>query len=291
MATEQETEEQKQLAAQDMSQPENDNDDDNDEPFENLAINDTDCDVGNEEVPDECYIDEDDIENDCVMAENCDSMGSRTHKNQILVPGAGLRYKSTIVNMFIRDPKLALDRLERVRQGNYAGNRVQIDQDSQSVLSKLDDTAEYIAKEKMVRIQHAERFIKQGKRFKIEYNNPIDLSREVQNITVIGSPFSPSINTTTDFSEDIVLTMKRDISEALLSKHIVKVELEQNTEDINYILEQEEGKIIQWIIKNLSTTARRILQGIPHRDTHQSLDDSVAVLLWFKQSNYPTTMV
>ena len=175
MATEQETEEQRQLAAQDVSQLENDNDDDNDcdilddneEPSENLAINDTNCDVGNEEVPEECYTDEDNIENDCVMAENSDIMSRRTHKNQILVPGAGLRYKSTVVNMFIRDPKLASDRLKRVRQRNYAGKRVQVDQDSQSVLCKFDDIAVYIAKEKMVRILRAERFIKQGKRSKL----------------------------------------------------------------------------------------------------------------------------
>ena len=282
MATEQETEEQRQLAAQDVSQPENDNDDcdildDNEEPSENLAINDTNCDVGNEEVPEECYIDEDNIENDCVMAENSDSMGRRTHKNQILVPGAGLRYKSTVVNMFIRDPKLASDRLKRVRQRNYAGKRIQVDQDSQSVLCKFDDIAVYIAKEKMVRILHAERFIKQGKRSKIEYNNPIDLSSEVQNITLIGSPFSPSINTTTNFSEDIVLTIKRDITEAPLAKYIIKVKLEYNTEDKNYILKQEEGKIIQQFLNrlsNLSTSARCTPPGIPHRDTHQSLNDS-----------------
>ena len=261
-----------------MPQPENDNDDDNDcdilddneEPSENLAINDTNCDVGNEEVPEECYIDEDNIENDCVMAENSDSMGRRTHKNQILVPGAGLRYKSTVVNMFIRDPKLASDRLKRVRQRNYAGKRVQVDQDSQSVLCKFDDIAVYIAKEKMVRILRAERFIKQGKRSKIEYYNPVDLSSEVQNITLIGSPFSPSINTTANFSEGIVLTMKRDITEAPLAKYIVKVKLEYNTEDKNYILKQEEGKIIQQFLNrlsNLSTSARCIPLGIPHRDT------------------------
>ena len=157
------------------------------------------------------------------------------------------------------------------------GKRVQVDQDSQSVLCKFDDIAVYIAKEKMVRILRAERFIKQGKRSKIEYNNPIDLSSEVQNITLIGSPFSPSINTTTNFSEDIVLTMKWDITEAPLAKYIVKVKLEYNTEDKNYILKQEEGKIIQQFLNrlsNLSTSARCIPPGIPHRDTHQSLNDS-----------------
>ena len=71
--------------------------------------------------------------------------------------------------------------------------------------------------------------------------------------------------------------MKRDITEASLAKYIVKEKPEYNTEDKNYVLKQEEGKIIQQFLNrlsNLSTSARCIPPGIPHRGTHQSLNDS-----------------
>lgn len=179
------------------------------------------------------------------------------HRNQILVPGAGHRFKSTVVNMFAVDSKLAKDRLQRVRQRQYTGTRVNVDHDSQSTVSKFDDLAIYIPRKQCIMLIRAERFIKQGKRSKNEYNNPIDLSSGAKGVVVLGSRFSPAVNSGVNFSEKIDFVMERSTVELPLENCIMKVKLNFDGQHSTYQLDYGHRKQLEAFIVSKGQQKRK----------------------------------